>query len=133
MNEDKDEIASYYKLSGDELSDYLSILSNYRNLCAHEDILFCNRTQRSIDDTIYHRILNIDKTNDEYIYGKNDLFALIIILRQLLTHNEVKNLVIEISDVLDNLEYNLKSISIDKVLNEMGFPKNWKEIVDIER
>ena len=48
-------------------------------------------------------------------------------------HNEVKNLVIEISDVLDNLEYNLKSISIDKVLNEMGFPKNWKEIVDIER
>ena len=61
------------------------------------------------------------------------MFALIIILRQLLTHNEVKNLVIEISDVLDNLEYNLKSISIDKVLNEMGFPKNWKEIVDIER
>ena len=109
--EDQVEIAKVYDIDANELIVYLPILANYRNLCAHEDILFCNRTQRSIDDTIYHRILNIDKTNDEYIYGKNDLFALIIILRQLLTHNEVKNLVIEISDVLDNLEYNLKSIT----------------------
>lgn len=131
--EDRLAICDFYGISSDAYESYLPILANYRNLCAHEDILFCNKTQRSIDDTIYHRILNIDKTNDEYIYGKNDLFALIIILRQLLTHNEVKNLVIEISDVLDNLEYNLKSISINKVLNEMGFPKNWKEIVDIER
>ena len=60
-DEDKDEIASYYKLSGDELSDYLSILSNYRNLCAHEDIVFNHETQKGIDETRFHNLLNIPK------------------------------------------------------------------------
>lgn len=131
--EDRISICEYYDIDIDDYSMYLPILANYRNLCAHEDILFCNKTQRVIDDTIYHHILNIEKTNDEYIYGKNDLFSLLIIMRQLLSQQEVVNLVTEISHLLDNLELNLKSIPIDKILNEMGFPNNWKEIANIER
>ena len=130
--EDRLAIAGIYGVEQETLVNYLPILANYRNLCAHEDILFENKTQRYIDDTKYHEVLNIDKIDDEYIYGKNDLFALLIIIRQLLTDSEVKNLIIEIEHALDNLEYNLKSISIDKVLDRMGFPPNWKEIADIE-
>ena len=130
--EDRLSIASIYGIDQEELINYLPILANYRNLCAHEDILFENRTQRTIDDTVYHQLLKIEKVDDEYIYGKNDLFALIIILKQMLTPEEVKNMVIEISRVIDNLDYNLKSIEIDKVLDRMGFPSNWKEIANIE-
>ncbi len=130
--EDRLAIASIYGIDQETLTNYLPILANYRNLCAHEDILFENKTQRFIDDTKYHALLNIDKIDDEYIYGKNDLFALLIIIRQLLTSNEVKNLILEIEHVLNNLEYNLKTISIDKVLDRMGFPPNWKEIAGIE-
>ncbi len=130
--EDRLSIASIYGIDQEQLTNYLPILANYRNLCAHEDILFENRTQRTIDDTVYHKYLNIDKVDDEYIYGKNDLFALIIILKQMLTPDEVKNMVIEISRVIDNLDYNLKTIEIDKVLDRMGFPSNWKDIANIE-
>lgn len=130
--EDRLAIANVYCIDQETLTNYLPILANYRNLCAHEDILFENKTQRFIDDTKYHALLNIDKIDDEYIYGKNDLFALLIIIRQLLTSTEVKNLILEIEHVLNNLEYNLKSISIDKVLDRMGFPPNWKEIAGIE-
>ena len=130
--EDRLAIANIYNIDQETLTNYLPILANYRNLCAHEDILFENKTQRFIDDTKYHSLLNIEKLDDEYIYGKNDLFALLIIIRQLLTTNEVKDLIIEIERVLNNLEYNLKSISIDKVLDRMGFPPNWKEIANIE-
>ncbi len=130
--EDRLAIASIYGIDQETLINYLPILANYRNLCAHEDILFENKTQRSIDDTKYHEILNIEKIDGEYVYGKNDLFALIIIIRQLLTETEVKNLVLEIEHVLQNLEYNLKSITIDKVLDRMGFPPNWKDIASIE-
>ena len=130
--EDRLAIASIYGIDQETLTNYLPILANYRNLCAHEDILFENKTQRFIDDTKYHMLLNIEKIDDEYIYGKNDLFALLIIIRQLLTADEVNNLVIEIERVLNNLEYNLKSITIDKVLDRMGFPPNWKEIAGIE-
>ncbi len=131
--EDRLAVAKIYNIDSETFSKYLVMLSNYRNLCAHEDILFENRTQRVIDDTPYHVMLNIDKTNGEYIYGKNDLFAVIIIMKQLLSDVETKNMVIEIDHALDNLEYNLKSIPIEKVLDRMGFPSNWKAIADIER
>ena len=131
--EDQISISDIYHLDPDTFSNYLIILSNYRNLCAHEDIVFENRTQRQIEDTKYHRILKIDIMNDEYIYGKNDLFALMIIIKQMLKENEVKDMVLEIDNILNNLEYNVKSIPIDKVLDRMGFPLNWKEIVDIDK
>lgn len=131
--EDRLAIAKIYNMDSDTFSKYLVMLSNYRNLCAHEDILFENKTQRVIDDTPYHLMLNIDKTNGEYIYGKNDLFAIIIIMKQLLSDVEIKNMVIEIDHALDNLAYNLKVIPIEKVLDRMGFPINWKQIADIER
>lgn len=131
--EDRMAIAKIYNIDANVMVNYLSILANYRNLCAHEDILFENRTQRFIDDTVYHRLLDIRREHDEYICGKNDLFALIIIIRQFLTKGESKNLVVEIDRALDNLDYNVKSININSVLKRMGFPENWKEIADIEK
>ena len=65
---DQMEIARTYKVDVETLEIYLSILSNYRNLCAHEDILYMHRTQKSIPNTRYHELLNIDMTDDEYIW-----------------------------------------------------------------
>ena len=131
-DEDKAEIASYYNLSGDELSDYLSILSNYRNLCAHEDIVFNHETQKGIDETRFHNLLNIPKVDDEYIYGKHDIFALIIILKQMLTHTDFKMMMNEIDYEIDWLSSKLRSISVQKVLYRMGFPDNYKQISYLE-
>lgn len=131
--EDQDAIADVYNLKVDTLITYLPILSNYRNLCAHEDIVFENRTQKDIDDTIYHSILDIPKMDGEYIYGKNDNYALIIMMKQLLKDNEFKNMMNEIKHAIDNLEYNLKTISIDKVLDRMGFPENYYQLTNISR
>ena len=131
--EDQLAIADIYDIPVDSLINYLPILANYRNLCAHEDILFENRTQRELDDTIYHKMLGISKMDGEYIYGKNDIFALIIIIKQLIKPNEFKNLVEEIDHALNNLEYNLKTITIVKVLDRMGFPENWKDLANITK
>ena len=131
--EDQNGVADVYKLKVETLADYLPILSNYRNLCAHEDIVFENRTQKTIDDTIYHSILEIPKMDGEYIYGKNDNYALIIMLKSLLSDVEFRNMMNEIKHTLDNLEYNLKTISIGKVLDRMGFPENWYNITNITR
>ena len=131
--EDQEGIADIYNLSVDTLTVYLPILSNYRNLCAHEDIVFENRTQKYIDDTIYHSMLGIPKMDGEYIYGKNDNFALVIMLKQMLTDVEFKNLMNEIKHAIDNLEYNLNTIGIDKVLDRMGFPENYYQLTNITK
>lgn len=131
--EDQEVIADIYHLDVDTLIMYLPILSNYRNLCAHEDIVFENHTQRSIDDTLYHSLLGIEKMDGEYIYGKNDIFALIIIIKHMLKDNEFKDMSLEIEHAFNNLEYNLKTISIGKVLDRMGFPENWQQLANITR
>lgn len=131
--QDQKEIADVFGVSIDSMVDYLPIVANYRNLCAHEDICYINRTQKAIDDTKYHRLLYIPKISEEYIYGKNDLFALIIILKQLLEEDNFNLFISEISYELDRLSGKLKVIKIEKVLHEMGFPNNYKEIVRLEK
>ncbi len=131
--EDQKEIADIYGIESNILMNYLPILANYRNLCAHEDILYENKTQKYINDTVFHSLLKIPKEDDEYIYGKNDVFALIIILKQMLIQEDFKNMCLEIDNCIETLNYNLKTISIDKVLEKMGFPLNWEDIRKIER
>lgn len=131
--EDQKEIADFYGISVENLLTYLPILSNYRNLCAHEDLLYDHRTLKSINNTKYHHELCIPEIDGEYIYGKNDLFALVIILKQMLQEDEFHLLIKELSYEEDILSGKLKSISSDKVLDKMGFPKNFKEIVRINK
>ena len=127
--EDQNAIAQIYGIPADDLMQYFPILANYRNLCAHEDILFDHKSQRIIQDTKYHNYLNIPKMDGEYIYGKDDLFALIIILKRILRDENFHQLIQEISYEMDILEGKLKTISIDKVMDMMGFPSNYKNIL----
>ena len=131
--QDQKEIADVFGVSIKNMVDYLPILANYRNLCAHEDICYINRTQKAIDDTKYHKLLYIPINNEEYIYGKNDLFALVIILKTLLDPDNFNLFINEIRYELDRLSGKLNVIKIEKVLHEMGFPNNYKEIVRLEK
>ncbi len=128
---DQDSIAETYKISAECIATYLPILANFRNLCAHEEILYNHKTQKVIEDTKYHNALNISITDGEYIYGKNDLFTLVIILKQLLRNEEFRLLMSELSYEIDVLTGKLKSIDIGKVLDAMGFPVNFKELSNL--
>ena len=130
--QDQKEIADVFGVDIYSMIEYLPILANYRNLCAHEDICYNNKTQKVIEDTKYHRLLYITKDDDEYIYGKNDLFALVIILKFILKGDDFTLFMNEVSYELDRLSGKLATIKIDKVLHVMGFPNNYKEIVRLD-
>jgi len=126
--QDQKEIADVFKVEVESLEEYLPILANYRNLCAHEDICYLNRSQAIVGNTLYHNLLNIPKINGEYIYGKNDLFALIIILKRVLKEDDFALMLGELNYELDILDGKINSISIEKILDEMGFPLNYRDI-----
>ncbi len=130
--EDQKEIAEVYGIAPDALLVYLPILANFRNLCAHEDIMYDHRTQRTIEDNKYHAYLNIPKTDGEYLYGKDDLFALIIILKQLLSKDDFTLLINELSYELDILDGKIDTIELDKILDRMGIPANFREIARVD-
>lgn len=129
---DQDSIASVYDLKAETLERYLPILSNYRNLCAHEDILYDHKTDKCIPDNKYHQLLNIPMNENEYIYGKDDIFSVIIMLKYLLTTDEFNLMINEIDYDINELDMKINSIPIEKILNRMGFPVNWKEIKNMD-
>ena len=130
-DEDKLEVSSVFGITIEYLESFLPILSNYRNLCAHEDIVFDNKTERVIPDTEYHKKLNIFKMDDEYIYGKNDIFAVIIIFKYFLSDDEFRLMIKEFEYELEKLDGRIDSIPVEKILDMMGVPKNYMDIVDM--
>ena len=129
--EDQEEIATYFKTKVEDLLVFLPVLSNYRNLCAHEDICYEHKNAIGIKPNTYHSLLEIPKIKDEYIYGLNDLFSLIIILKYLLRKDDFTTCMNEISYEIDVLTGKLHTINISKVLDRMGFPLNYKEIMKL--
>lgn len=130
--EDQENIAKLYGIDIESLGMYLSLLANFRNLCAHEDILYDHRTQRSIPDSKYHHILDIECVDGEYKYGKNDLFAVIIILKQMLTEDEFKDFFYQIGYEIDILDSKVNTIPLNAILNKIGFPNNFRDIKEID-
>ena len=126
------EIAEIFDVENTELLDYLVILANYRNLCAHEDIVFEHRAQKPIQITKYHELLNLPIMDGEYIYGKEDLFAMVIILKQLLRKDDFTLFLNEMSYEIDILAGKLESIPMTKVLDKMGFPENFRELARLK-
>lgn len=130
--EDQEAIADIYKLNAETLSIYLSLLANLRNVCAHEDVLYDHRTQRPIPNCKYHSLLQIEITDDEYIFGKNDLFAIVIILKQMLTKEEFHEFAYELGYEIDVLDGRVDVVPLISILNRIGFPENWRDIIDMD-
>ena len=129
--EDTAEIASFYNTDPETISIYLTILANFRNLCAHEDILYDHRTQKEIPDNEFHRRMNIESFEGQYLFGKNDLFAVIIIMKRMLREDEFRDLVYQIGYEIDLLDGKVDTVSLKSILNKVGFPDNWRDIVDL--
>ena len=128
---DQIEISTMYNLDSETLEIYLSILANYRNLCAHEDIVFNHKTEVMIPDTEYHKKLNIFKMDDEYIYGKNDIFSVIIIFKHMLEDDEFRMMLKEFEYEFEKLDGMIDSVPVEKILDTMGIPKNFMDIIDM--
>ena len=129
--EDQEDISNFYKVNPEVLGIYLSLLSNFRNVCAHEDILYDHKTQRLIPDTKYHELLNIPKDDDGYIYGKNDLFSLVIMMKVLLSKDDFEDMIDEIRREVNRLDRIVNVVPLDTILNRIGFPSNWYAITDL--
>ncbi len=130
--EDQKDIADWYHVDVPTLSTYLALLSNFRNLCAHEDILYDHRTNRVIPNNDYHKylMLPIDE-NGEYMYGKNDLYAIILIMKRMLSEDEFRDIIYEIGYEIDILDGKVDAVPLNSILNRIGFPDNWRYIVEL--
>lgn len=124
---DRQEISKIFHISDAELESFLFYLSKIRNFCAHGNRLYCFKSKTPIPTVALHSSLGLAMNADhQYIQGKSDLFAAMIIFKLLLHKNDFKTFVKNVNHELDALRRDLSVLSEEDVLNAMGFPADWK-------
>lgn len=78
----------FNNITQNQMDSFLSVLTKYRNVCAHGECLFSYKTVDSISDTSLHEKLKLPKKGNQYIKGKQDLFAVVIVFRYLLPNGD---------------------------------------------
>lgn len=110
------------------LETYLEKLCLLRNACAHSERLYTFRFDKDFPDTALHQKLGIPMKGEQYIYGKNDLFAAIIALRYLLPAKDFISFKRELSICINKYLKKTNRISRAELYQFMGFPENWGNI-----
>ena len=115
------------------LKQILYLLARVRNVCAHNERLYDYKYQKStIDNTLIHELLSIPKRNEQYIKGKKDLFAVVIVFKYMLDIDEFENFILSLDDSIKKLFASTKVIQKSQLFRYMGFPDNWKDILDCD-
>lgn len=111
-----------------QMEQFLSVLTKFRNVCAHGERLFTYRTIDNISDLPLHSKLSIPKNGIQYLNGKNDLFAVVIAFRYLLPAKDFLTFKRCLIRLIDTTSGKLVHIDNEELLKRMGFPPNWKNI-----
>lgn len=119
---------NYACINERQMTSILTVMVKFRNVCAHGERLFTYRTTDSIPDLPVHRKLNIPQKGTQYIYGKNDLFSVVIALRYLLSDEWYKEFIKELKTLIDKYLNKNDSIEERELYEKMGFPKNWRTV-----
>ena len=118
----------YGNITEKELIQYLKVLTVFRNICAHNERLFSFETRFEIPNTTLHKKMGIPQKGSQYLYGKHDMFALLIAFRYLLDKEDFKSLKRELTRLLNSFSATTSVFQKNKLLRAMHFPSNWSSI-----
>jgi len=124
-------IAKKFGVKEKELKVFLHNLAIVRNICAHDEKLYDLKLKNAISKNNIHASLNLELKDGVYSMGFKDMFSVIIMLKILLNDTDFIELFMKLNSDLKSLENSLVSININVILNKMGFPENYKEILNI--
>lgn len=119
---------NFRQLNQRQMDQFLSVLTKYRNVCAHGERLFTYKTTDSIADTPLHKKLSLPYSGNQYIKGKQDLFAVVIAFKYLLPENDFIEFKRKLTKEINRANKEIKHITETDLLDAMGFPENWMDI-----
>ncbi len=131
---DKMTVAKTFHVASDELHKYMDMCSLARNKCAHDERFFDIKFRRRLHakSIVKLGVLELPRTDDgSYISGTNDAYAIAIIFAMLLSKSDTREFVSAMKTTFKKLEKQLHTISIDDVMNIMGYNPNWTNLPNL--
>lgn len=128
---EKNKISKKYNVKSEVLKIYLTNLGEIRNICAHDEKLYDVKLRFKISSNKYHSSLNIQKLKGNYQKGVQDLFSVVLILKQMLEKEEFNQFYQSLNKNIYELKKQINSIEFYKILDKMGFPKDYKKLLKL--
>ena len=120
---------NFAPLNPHQVEQFLSVLTKYRNVCAHGERLFTYKTVDAIADTPIHQELAIEKSGNQYKYGKQDLFAVVIAFYYLLPEKDFSCFSQNLLKIIQTVSGQLIHVEERELLEKMGVPQNWGKLI----
>ena len=124
---------NFCKVNEKQLTQYLTVMTKFRNVCAHNERLYSYKTKDDIPDTTLHCKLSIPQKSTQFVSGKRDLFAMVIAFRYLLPDEDFKTFKRSLTVVINNYFNSSSAIPRTKLMKYMGFPENWNSITKYKK
>ena len=118
----------FNSLSEKQVGQILSVVTKFRNVCAHNERLFSYKTKNIIPNLPVHHALKIQRRGSTYDKGIRDLFAIVIAFKYFLSADDFNKFKISLTNTIDHYIQNTTALSKNDILYAMGFPANWEQI-----
>lgn len=117
--------------SPDHMTNILKLLTKYRNVSAHNERLYDFIVHDQLSHMAIHKELNVPMSKGDYIYGRQDFYAVLIAFKCLLDDDEFSKCFSDIKQIIDGFRFDTNITRKADVLQEMHFPKNWERISEL--
>lgn len=129
------ETNSVEKIDIEELKMILKTANLFRNVCAHDEVLYNYKMGKKIKSKIFIKYFD-DNRSFEISSGSKDcdatLFVMISLLKLVLSNKEFKDLIRNIDRIFKTYSNKFKSVDFKIIMAEMGFSPNWKDQLKIK-
>ena len=124
-NEFNSDYQTTHIIRPESIDAIIKTINFYRNVCAHEERLFCFKITHPSKSNQIAKMLQIDNQ----LLVKGNLFTLITFLKLVLPKSNYLELLENLDQLFQTIETTIKSIEFEVVLMSMGFSNNWKSIL----
>jgi len=113
--------------TADELQSIIKTANYFRNVCAHEERLYNYKIHKPARSSNLSSILHIPI---QYL-DKGNVFSMIAFLKIVIDKRDYQLLTSKLKKLIDAYSTSFHSVSIDDVLEKMGFPNDWKSYLHV--
>lgn len=132
--DDKRNVAKFFSVDVRELHKYMTMLGLARNKCAHDERFFDIKFKQRLHTKgikSFKKLRLVTQPDGSYKSGTNDAYAIAIIFAIILSKQDLREFISAMKSAFSKLEKQLHTISINEVMNVMGFNKDWTKLVNL--
>lgn len=126
----KKEYTSIDKVDVGELKEIIKAVNLFRNVCAHEEVLFLFSIKRKIKGSLFMKYYKTGIFTQEKL-KKSDLFSLVSIIKLVMGKDEYIAFIEELDKLFNKYKGLFVSIKFKDIILLSGFHSEWKkDIID---